>query len=49
MAAGQEAAVVVAVQLAHINADLDGLAEDEEEGQQARLKSRWAALPRCAN
>ena len=31
-------------ELAHIDADVDELAEDEEESQQAKLKSRWAAL-----
>ncbi len=31
-------------ELAHIDADVDELAEDEEESQQARLKTRWAAL-----
>lgn len=30
--------------LPHIDEEVDELAEDEEEGQQARLKSRWAAL-----
>lgn len=30
--------------LPHIDAEVDELAEDEEESQQARLKSRWAAL-----
>lgn len=30
--------------LPHIDAEVDELAEDEEEGQQAKLKSRWAAL-----
>jgi type I restriction enzyme R subunit len=30
--------------LPQIDAEVDELAEDEEEGQQARLKSRWAAL-----
>jgi type I restriction enzyme, R subunit len=30
--------------LAQIDADVDELAEDEEESDQARLKSRWAAL-----
>jgi type I restriction enzyme, R subunit len=33
-----------AEELAHIDADVDELAEDEEESQQAQLKSRWAAL-----
>ncbi len=28
----------------HINEELDELAEDEEGGEQSRLKSRWAAL-----
>lgn len=32
--------------LPQIDADVDELAEDEEETQQARLKSRWAALER---
>ncbi|MGH8492703.1 MAG: type I restriction endonuclease subunit R [Moraxellaceae bacterium] len=31
-------------ELPHIDEQVDELAEDEEEGQQARLKSRWAAL-----
>jgi len=31
-------------ELAHIDDEVDELAEDEEEDQQARLKSRWAAL-----
>jgi type I restriction enzyme R subunit len=31
-------------ELAHIDDEVDELAEDEEEGQQSRLKSRWAAL-----
>lgn len=31
-------------ELAHIDEEVDELAEDEEEDQQARLKSRWAAL-----
>ncbi|HBP5363603.1 MULTISPECIES: type I restriction endonuclease subunit R [Pseudomonas aeruginosa group] len=31
-------------ELAHINDEVDELAEDEEEDQQSRLKSRWAAL-----
>ena len=31
-------------ELPHIDEAVDELAEDEEEGQQARLKSRWAAL-----
>lgn len=31
-------------QLPHIDDEVDELAEDEEEDQQARLKSRWAAL-----
>lgn len=31
-------------ELAHIDDEVDELAEDEEENQQARLKSRWAAL-----
>ncbi len=30
--------------LPSIDAEVDELAEDEEEGQQAKLKSRWAAL-----
>ncbi len=33
-----------ASQLPTIDAEVDELAEDEEEGQQARLKSKWAAL-----
>jgi type I restriction enzyme R subunit len=33
-------------ELPHIDAEVDELAEDEEEGQQAKLKSRWAALER---
>ena len=40
--------------LPQIDAEVDALAEDDEESQQARLKSRWAALekvvgaePRC--
>ncbi|MBZ5756358.1 type I restriction endonuclease subunit R [Pseudomonas sp. S5(2021)] len=33
-------------ELAHIDDEVDELAEDEEEDQQARLKSRWAALER---
>lgn len=33
-----------AEELTHIDADVDELAEDEEETQQAKLKSRWAAL-----
>ena len=33
-------------ELPHIDAEVDELAEDEEETQQARLKSRWAALER---
>ncbi|AOJ08258.1 type I restriction endonuclease subunit R [Burkholderia mayonis] len=32
--------------LPHIDAEVDELAEDEEESQQAKLKSRWAALER---
>lgn len=43
-------------ELSHIDEDVDELAEDEEESQQAILKSRWAALekivgaePRIAN
>jgi len=31
-------------ELAHLDDEVDELAEDEEEDQQARLKSRWAAL-----
>jgi len=31
-------------ELTHIDAEVDELAEDEEETQQAKLKSRWAAL-----
>ncbi|MFG0807044.1 type I restriction endonuclease subunit R [Pseudomonas fluvialis] len=31
-------------ELAHIDEEVDELAEDEEEDQQSRLKSRWAAL-----
>lgn len=31
-------------ELTHIDDEVDELAEDEEEEQQARLKSRWAAL-----
>lgn len=31
-------------ELANIDDEVDALAEDEEESQQARLKSRWAAL-----
>ena len=31
-------------ELPHIDAEVDELAEDEEESQQARLKSQWAAL-----
>ena len=31
-------------ELAHIDEEVDELAEDEEEGQQSRLKSHWAAL-----
>jgi type I restriction enzyme, R subunit len=33
-------------QLAHIDDEVDELAEDEEESMQAQLKSRWAALER---
>ncbi len=33
-----------AEQLPELDAEVDELAEDEEENQQARLKSRWAAL-----
>ncbi len=33
-----------AEELPHIDAEVDELAEDEEESQQAKLKSRWAAL-----
>ncbi|CAJ6491829.1 Type I site-specific deoxyribonuclease HsdR [Burkholderia pseudomallei] len=31
-------------ELPHIDEEVDELAEDEEEGQQAKLKTRWAAL-----
>ena len=31
-------------ELPHIDEDVDELAEDEEENEQSRLKSRWAAL-----
>jgi type I restriction enzyme R subunit len=31
-------------ELSHLDDEVDELAEDEEEGQQAKLKSRWAAL-----
>ena len=31
-------------ELQHIDEDVDELAEDEEENEQSRLKSRWAAL-----
>jgi type I restriction enzyme R subunit len=31
-------------ELPHLDAEVDELAEDEEEGQQAKLKSRWTAL-----
>ena len=31
-------------ELAHLDDEIDELAEDEEESQQAKLKSRWAAL-----
>ena len=31
-------------ELLHIDEDVDELAEDEEENEQAKLKSRWAAL-----
>ena len=31
-------------QLSHLDDEVDELAEDEEESQQAKLKSRWAAL-----
>jgi len=31
-------------ELPHIDAEVDELAEDEEESQQAKLKNRWAAL-----
>lgn len=31
-------------ELSHIDEEVDELAEDEEEDQQSRLKSRWAAL-----
>jgi type I restriction enzyme R subunit len=31
-------------ELPHIDAEVDELAEDEEDSQQAKLKSRWAAL-----
>ncbi|WP_029001513.1 type I restriction endonuclease subunit R [Azohydromonas australica] len=33
-------------ELPHIDAEVDELAEDEEESTQAKLKSRWAALER---
>jgi hypothetical protein len=33
-------------ELAAIDDEVDELAEDEEESQQAKLKSRWAALGR---
>ncbi len=33
-----------AEELAHIDDEVDELAEDEEESEQAKLKSRWAAL-----
>lgn len=33
-----------AEELPHIDEEVDELAEDEEEGQQAKLKTRWAAL-----
>ncbi|MFC4161931.1 type I restriction endonuclease subunit R [Chitinimonas lacunae] len=33
-----------AEELPHIDEEVDELAEDEEDGQQAKLKSRWAAL-----
>lgn len=33
-------------ELPHIDAEVDELTEDEEESQQAKLKSRWAALER---
>jgi type I restriction enzyme R subunit len=33
-----------AEELSTIDSEVDELAEDEEEGQQAKLKSRWAAL-----
>lgn len=33
-----------AEELPQIDAEVDELAEDEEEGQQAKLKTRWAAL-----
>ena len=33
-------------ELPHIDEEVDELAEDEEESQQARLKSKWAALER---
>ncbi|MFG3757517.1 hypothetical protein, partial [Klebsiella pneumoniae] len=33
-----------AEELPQIDAEVDELAEDEEESQQARLKTRWAAL-----
>ena len=33
-----------AEELTHIDDEVDELAEDEEESQQAKLKSRWAAL-----
>ncbi|WP_153109183.1 type I restriction endonuclease subunit R [Propionivibrio limicola] len=31
-------------ELPHVDAEVDELAEDEEENEQSRLKSRWAAL-----
>ena len=31
-------------ELTHLDDEVDELAEDEEEGEQAKLKSRWAAL-----
>ncbi len=33
-----------AEELTHVDEEVDELAEDEEESQQAKLKSRWAAL-----
>ena len=35
-----------AEELSHLDEEVDELAEDEEESQQAKLKSRWAALER---
>lgn len=33
-----------AVDFAHLDDEVDGLPESEEESQQAKLKSQWAAL-----